>query len=121
MILIPKEEAKFFVKNAHSGLYCFGKENKNIISDYEDAIGYNSCKILESVITDEEGRLHSFNDRPAVVYFWNEQFYKEWFVHGINKRENPEKSKYISKGIMYCVGSDLTNINEVRENLKIIK
>ncbi len=34
---------------------------------------------------DENGKLHSFNDNPAVVW---EDGDKEWFIHGVKGREN---------------------------------
>jgi hypothetical protein len=121
MIIIPKEKAWFGHGSYGYGdgyYYCFDYENNNHYNTY-----FNQCEILSDVTVNQRNEIHSFDDKPALVYKKPDNIIQKlWFKNGILERENKEKSYIIDIGRGYCVGNGFgINIKTVLNNLKNLK
>jgi hypothetical protein len=116
MIIIPKEKAWFGYDNS-TYYYCFDKKN----NEY-DSLYYNVYELLSDVTVDKENKLHSYNDKPAIIIYAEGETYKRWFINGMSSRENTEKPFVIKKKSYYSFESGQSIFMEqVIENLNNIK
>ncbi len=113
MIAIPAKKARIFyisgtsIRNYYYKnkiLFCFTAKEKDKVRDKYKFINFN-IPILRDVTVNEEGRLHSYDDKPALVFNYNGDIVSVWAENGFFKREE-KAAVVVSKKCYYIYDND---------------
>jgi hypothetical protein len=130
MLIIPKEKARFYykIKNARKVEYCVEVGDKFFFAQFDNSPFrlsniYSDAVFLQDITVNEEGKIHSFDDKPALIYQIKNSIFKKWFMNGFAERKNKEKPYCIEKGKTCYFGESgfLTDIIRKSNIIKTMK